>query len=283
MARIRTIKPEFATSSNLYHCEMELNKRCAGGAYMSLRTAYAMLFTAADREGRFVWDPDRLKLSCLPYDLVDFSLVLEALATWPDPFIQRYEVGGRVYGVILGFLKHQRPKFDEAKSEVPPPPAPAYGGEDQIQLLPDPSNLPPSDNRTPIVGQSYADRTPTVRQPSDSRTTIGVGREGKGTDNGSSSGARINNTGPSSKGNGTAPADFFCDWNDRGQGRCPRQRVKGSKFCPDHKVKAAEIAQNPRARPKGDPAGGERDPGWVEASKLAEQALTRIKPPGGPR
>lgn len=122
MARIRTIKPEFATSINLYRCEVEVNKNNSG-PYLNIRAAYAMLFTAADRLGRFVWDSDRLKLSCCPYDPIDFTLVLEALATWKDPFIQKYEVNGRQYGVIINFLVHQRPKVDEAQSVLPSPPA----------------------------------------------------------------------------------------------------------------------------------------------------------------
>ena len=47
MARIRTIKPEFFRHEALYEAEHETG--------LPLRVAYAGLWTAADREGRFQW------------------------------------------------------------------------------------------------------------------------------------------------------------------------------------------------------------------------------------
>ena len=60
MARIRTIKPEFFHHHRLYRAELD--------AKLPLRLAFAGLWCAADREGRFEWEPEQLKAAILPYD-----------------------------------------------------------------------------------------------------------------------------------------------------------------------------------------------------------------------
>lgn len=112
MARIRTIKPEFFAHEDLFQGERETG--------LPLRLAYAGLWTAADREGRFKWKPMQLKTAALPYDDVDFSRVLDALAT--RGFIFRYEISGVVYGVILSWKVHQFINNKEPQSLIPPPP-----------------------------------------------------------------------------------------------------------------------------------------------------------------
>lgn len=98
MARIRTIKPEFFKHEELYLAEIEEK--------LPLRLAFAGLFGVSDREGRFKWRPNQIKLDILPYDKVDFSLVLDALAT--RGFIQEYEdENGERFGYIPTFLDHQ--------------------------------------------------------------------------------------------------------------------------------------------------------------------------------
>ena len=57
MARIRTIKPEFFRHEALFEAEHR--------AGLPLRLAFAGLWTAADREGRFKWRPRQLKLDVL--------------------------------------------------------------------------------------------------------------------------------------------------------------------------------------------------------------------------
>lgn len=111
MARIRTIKPEFFSHEDLFQGEKETG--------LPLRLAYAGLWTAADREGRFKWKPMQLKNAALPYDDVDFSRVLDALAT--RGFIFRYEVSGIVYGVILSWKVHQFINNKEPQSLIPAP------------------------------------------------------------------------------------------------------------------------------------------------------------------
>lgn len=111
MARIRTIKPDFFRHVGLYDAEKQ--------AGLPLRVAYAGLWTAADREGRFKWEPKVLKLDCLPYDEVDFSAVLDALQE--RGFIVKYEVDGRHYGAIPSWLDHQHINQREAQSHLPAP------------------------------------------------------------------------------------------------------------------------------------------------------------------
>lgn len=111
MARIRTIKPEFFRHEALYEAERETG--------LPLRIAFAGLWTAADREGRFRWAPRQLKLDCLPYDDVDFSRVLDALMT--RGFIVKYAVEGKYYGNIPSWKQHQVINNREKPSDLPEP------------------------------------------------------------------------------------------------------------------------------------------------------------------
>ena len=133
MARIRTVKPAFFRSHELYLAETAANKNRTG-KYLGIRLAFAGLLTAADREGRFKWVPEELKLDCLPYDNVDFNEVLAALETGKSPFVVRYEHKDGLYGWIPGFKDHQRPHPAEAQSCLPEPPK-------EIQLKCDRSSI----------------------------------------------------------------------------------------------------------------------------------------------
>jgi hypothetical protein len=109
--RIRTIKPEFFTHDELYDLEAESG--------LPVRIAFAGLWCAADREGRFKWEPRRLGVQILPYDNIDFSRVLHALAT--RGFIRGYASHGGLFGVIPSFLDHQVINNREKDSELPEP------------------------------------------------------------------------------------------------------------------------------------------------------------------
>lgn len=111
MARIRSIKPDFFRHEELYEAERETG--------LPLRMAFAGLWTAADREGRFVWSPRNLKLDALPYDDVDFSRVLDAL--WTRGFIVKYAVEGKEYGSIPSWHRHQIINNREKASDLPEP------------------------------------------------------------------------------------------------------------------------------------------------------------------
>lgn len=116
MARIRTIKPELFKHEGLFDLEVECG--------LPVRFAFAGLFTCCDRDGRFKWLPRTLKLDALPHDEVDFSRVLDALAT--RDFIRKYTINGKEYGVIPTFFKHQVINNREAESEIPPPTESSY-------------------------------------------------------------------------------------------------------------------------------------------------------------
>jgi len=109
--RIRTIKPEFFTHDGIFEAELETG--------LPLRLAYIGLWCAADREGRFRWEPRRLRVQILPYDDVDFSRVLDALTT--RGFIVRYASDGREFGAIPSFPRHQIINNRERESELPEP------------------------------------------------------------------------------------------------------------------------------------------------------------------
>lgn len=111
MSRIRTIKPDFFRHETLFDAEVEER--------LPLRVAFISLWTIADREGRFKWRPRSLKSDCLPFDNVDFSRVLDALAT--RGFVVKYEVDGEFYGCIPTFTKHQVINNREAASNIPAP------------------------------------------------------------------------------------------------------------------------------------------------------------------
>lgn len=145
MARIRTIKPEFFRHEALYEAERETG--------LPLRLAYAGLWTAADREGRFRWSPRTLKLDCLPYDDVDFSRVLDAL--WTRGFLIRYSDAGIEFGAIPSWKQHQVINNRESPSVHPEP--------NENNTL----------TREPRVGDACG--TPLVQVQGE-----GKGREGKG-------------------------------------------------------------------------------------------------------
>lgn len=164
MGRIRTVKPELFTHEGLFEAEVETG--------LPLRLSFIGLFTCCDREGRFKWRPRVLKLDVLPHDQIDFSRVLDALAT--RGFVVRYQVDGEDFGVIPTFHRHQAINSRETKSVIPPPP------------------------KTPLKEKSNSTRAPRVDDasstgdPRDEHAARGEGkgREGKGKEESSSSRAR---------------------------------------------------------------------------------------------
>jgi uncharacterized phage protein (TIGR02220 family) len=109
--RIRTIKPEFFLHEGLYLAEYEEK--------LPMRLAFVGLWCAADREGRFRWEPRKLGVQIFPYDKVDFSRVLDALAT--RGFICRYASATCECGMIPSFLRHQIINNRERASDLPNP------------------------------------------------------------------------------------------------------------------------------------------------------------------
>lgn len=111
VARIRSIKPAFFRHADLFEAEKSTG--------LPLRIAFAGLWTACDREGRFKWKPRELKLDCLPHDDVEFSRVLDALVT--GGWVVRYAVGGVEYGAVPTWKDHQVINNRESASDIPAP------------------------------------------------------------------------------------------------------------------------------------------------------------------
>lgn len=111
MGKIRTIKPELFTHEDLFALEKESG--------YPIRTAFAGLFTCCDREGRFKWKVQTLKLGCLPFDELNFAHVLDALMT--RGFVEKYENETGEFGHIPTWSKHQFINNRESESELPDP------------------------------------------------------------------------------------------------------------------------------------------------------------------
>lgn len=107
--RIRSIKPEIYSHEGLYEAEI-LYK-------LPLRVAYMALIACCDREGRFRWQPRRLKLHMLPYDDVDMAKVLDAFIE--QGFIKKYKYKGELYGCIPSWNRHQKINNKEKDSDLP--------------------------------------------------------------------------------------------------------------------------------------------------------------------
>lgn len=106
MARIRTIKPEFFTSSDI----VELSPLT--------RLFYISLWVEADREGRLEWKPKTLKLRYFPGDeKADFETALTELSE--SDLINIYEIDGKQYCEIPTFEEHQVINNRESESKIP--------------------------------------------------------------------------------------------------------------------------------------------------------------------
>jgi len=136
MGRIRTVKPELFQHCGLFDAEAESG--------LPLRLAFIGLFTCCDREGRFKWRPRELKLAVLPHDDIDFSRVLDALAS--HGFIRRYTMGAESYGVIPTWNRHQVINNKERASQLPSP----EESEEDIGL---PTRGPREDDASPTSAE----------------------------------------------------------------------------------------------------------------------------------
>jgi hypothetical protein len=153
MARSRTIKQGFFTNDLLGR----MNPR--------VRLLFAGLWTIADRAGRLLDRPAKIKADVMPYDRISVDLGLEQLAS--NGFLVRYEVGGVACIQIVNWLKHQHPHPREAPSDVPPPdgvpwPGPAMAGQvPEPDLASDEPGACASPVSGPLSGPGYLDSPPT--------------------------------------------------------------------------------------------------------------------------
>jgi len=94
MSHICIIKPEFWTDEDV----VELSPLS--------RLTFIGLWTVADREGRFRWKPRTLKVQILPFDKIDFSLILNELEKLG--FIYKINLNGEIYGCVREWSRWQR-------------------------------------------------------------------------------------------------------------------------------------------------------------------------------
>lgn len=105
MARARNIKPGFFTNDELVELPF------------ATRLLFIGLWTIADREGRMVDRPKKIKMEIFPADDVDCEQALGQLAG--SGFITRYQVGDVKVIEIANFGKHQAPHSTEKDSVLP--------------------------------------------------------------------------------------------------------------------------------------------------------------------
>lgn len=107
MARARNIKPGFFSNDELVELPFEG------------RLLFIGLWTIADREGRLLDRPKKIKMDLFPADSVDIDALLEGLAS--RGFIRRYEADGMCCIEVINWHKHQNPHVKEASSTLPEP------------------------------------------------------------------------------------------------------------------------------------------------------------------
>lgn len=105
MARIRLINPDAP------------HDEAVAALSMAARVVWAYLPCHADREGRLLDKPFKLKLAILPIDQVDMDALLGELSD--AGLIVRYEVDGYRLIQIRSFSKYQTPHRHEQESKLP--------------------------------------------------------------------------------------------------------------------------------------------------------------------
>lgn len=144
MARIRSIKPEFATSlaiADLSHLA---------------RLHFILLWTYADDEGRGVDDPRLLKAALWPLDESVSLLQVDELQAelCAHGRIRRYESGGRCYFEVVNWAEHQKPQHPR-KSTLPPSGEasrkPHEDAPDQLEVVHE--DVPPQDDPSGTGGE----------------------------------------------------------------------------------------------------------------------------------
>ena len=107
MARSRNIKPGFFSNDELVELPFEA------------RLLFIGLWTIADRAGRLLDRPKKVKMDIFPGDDVNCEECLMKLAT--SGFILRYEARGIKAIQIVNWDKHQNPHVKEVQSRIPAP------------------------------------------------------------------------------------------------------------------------------------------------------------------
>jgi hypothetical protein len=146
MARARGIKPGFFTNDVLVELPF------------ATRLLFIGLWTIADKEGRLLDRPKKIKMEVFPADNVDCEEALNQLTD--KGFLFRYEANGIRYIQVRNWRKHQNPHMKETDSLIPAPEIPRLDPEIPVQagLIPD-SGLRTPDSPNPALHASLPTET----------------------------------------------------------------------------------------------------------------------------
>jgi hypothetical protein len=106
MARIRSVHPGQWTDGDFLECSPLARLLC-----LAIRNV-------ADDHGVFRWKPTSIKAECLPGDNCEISDLLNELVLHEQ--IQRYEIEGKEYGIVVDFCQWQRPRKPSYIHPTPP-------------------------------------------------------------------------------------------------------------------------------------------------------------------
>lgn len=136
MARIRSIHPGLFTDE----------------AFVSMSMAARLLlpgiWTECDDQGVFEWKPITLKMRIFAADDVNVGALLDELEQ--GNLIRRFDVSGKVYGVVRNFAKWQKPKKPVSKFPLPTEWR-TYAGYKDDSSPPVPHQFPTSGEESPLM------------------------------------------------------------------------------------------------------------------------------------
>jgi hypothetical protein len=207
MPRTRQIRPGFFTNEAL--CSLP----------PTARLLFAGLWTIADREGRLLDSPSRIKAQLFPHSTVTIPSLLNDLAK--TGFILRYAFSETSYIQIIHWHRHQRPHPREDASQIPPPEG--YMDDSQVnprgypqgepELTPGYSHNPSSSSSSSFPSSSF--NSLREKTPNPSADAPGDGGE---TPHPRARGTNARAVGTNPRANGTNP---------RAVGTNPRRRRNG--------------------------------------------------------
>lgn len=118
--RGRFYRPEIFTDTDFIRAETLLREPGV------LRFLYLGVLSHSDRSGRFLWDPQRMRISILPFlQARRFDKLLNCLQD--GKWLCRYNGDGQLdsdgqFGHVRTWLKYQKPNARERASDLPPCP-----------------------------------------------------------------------------------------------------------------------------------------------------------------
>lgn len=137
MAKIRGIKPEFWTDSKIV------------GLKVPTRLFFVGLWNFCDDQGVFAWNPLELKMKVFPADNFDTASALRELVV--ASCVIEFEHGGKKYGLVSNFEKHQRPDKRFLVTLIEPQELA------KIKPLVETTTRPPRDHHDDIEGEGDID------------------------------------------------------------------------------------------------------------------------------